>query len=52
MSDTTVHTPKTFSLEIEKIAFEKRVTHLEAISISCEQMRIETVTTATLLTTC
>ena len=50
MSDTTVHTPKTFSLEIEKIAFHKRVTHLEAISIYCEQMGIEPVTTAKLLT--
>ena len=50
MSDTTVHTPKTFSLEIEKIAFQKRVTHLEAISIYCEQMGIEPVTTAKLLT--
>ena len=50
MSDTTVHTPKTFSLEIEKIAIQKRVTHLEAISIYCEQMGIEPVTTAKLLT--
>ena len=30
MSDNTVHTPKTFSLEIEKIAFDKRCTHLDA----------------------
>ena len=50
MSDTTVHTPKTFSLEIVKIAFQKRLTHLEAISIYCEQMGIEPVTTAKLLT--
>ena len=50
MSDATVHTPKTFSLEIEKISFHKRVTHLEAISIYCEQMGIEPVTTAKLLT--
>ena len=50
MSDTTVHTPKTFSLEIEKIAIQKRVTNLEAISIYCEQMGIEPVTTAKLLT--
>ena len=50
MSDTTSHTPKTFSLEIEKIAFKKRCTHLEAISIYCEQMGIEPVTTAKLLT--
>ena len=46
----TIHTPKTFSLEIEKIAFKKRCTHLEAISIYCEQMGIEPVTTAKLLT--
>ena len=26
----TVHTPKTFSLEIEKIAFDKRCTHLRS----------------------
>ena len=50
MIDTTVHTPKTFSLEIEKLAFEKRCTHLEAISIYCEQIGIEPVTTAKLLT--
>ena len=46
----TVHTPKTFSLEIEKIAFDKRCTHLEAISIYCEKIGIEPVTTAKLLT--
>ena len=50
MIDTTVHTPKTFSLEIEKLAFEKRCTHLEAISIHCEKVGIEPVTTAKLLT--
>ena len=50
MSDTTSHTPKTFSLEIERISFHKRVTHLEAISIYCEQLGIEPVTTAKLLT--
>ena len=50
MTDTTSHTPKTFSLEIEKISFHKRVTHLEAISIYCEQLGIEPVTTAKLLT--
>ena len=43
MSDNTVHTPKSFSLEIEKIAFDKRCTHLDAISIYCEQMGIEPV---------
>ena len=46
----TIHTPKTFSLEIEKIAFQKRCTHLEAISIYCEQIGIEPVSTAKLLT--
>ena len=46
----TVHTPKTFSLEIEKIAFNKRCTHLEAVSIYCEKIGIEPVTTAKLLT--
>ena len=46
----TVHTPKTFSLEIEKIAFDKRCTHLEAVSIYCEKIGIEPVTTAKLLT--
>ena len=43
MSDNTVHTPKTFSLEIEKIV-DKRCTHLDIISIYCEQMGIEPVT--------
>ena len=50
MIDTTVHTPKTFSLEIEKLAFEKRCTHLEAISIYCEKVGIEPISTAKLLT--
>ena len=50
MTDTTSHTPKTFSLEIEKTAFHKRGTHLEAISIYCEQLGIEPVSTAKLLT--
>ena len=50
MIDTPVHTPKTFSLEIEKIAFNKRCTHLEAISIYCEQVGIEPISTAKLLT--
>ena len=51
MSDkNTVHTPKTFYLEIEKIAFGKRCTHLEAISIYCEQIGIEPVSVAKLLT--
>ena len=46
----TVHTPKTFSLEIEKIAFNKRCTHLDAISIYCEKIGIEPVSVAKLLT--
>ena len=46
----TVHTPKTFSLEIEKIAFDKRCTHLDAISIYCEKMGIEPVSVAKLIT--
>ena len=50
MSDSTVHTPKTFSLEIEKIAFDKRCTHLDAISIYCELMGIDPVTVAKLIT--
>ena len=46
----TVHTPKTFSLEIEKVAFDKRCTHLEAITIYCEKIGIEPVSVAKLLT--
>ena len=46
----TVHTPKTFSLEIEKIAFDKRCTHLDAISIYCEKIGVEPVLVAKLLT--
>ena len=46
----TVHTPKTFSLEIEKVAFDKRCTHLEAITIYCETIGIEPVSVAKLLT--
>ena len=50
MTENTVHTPKTFSLEIEKIAFDKRCTHLDAISIYCEKMGIEPVSVAKLIT--
>ena len=50
MTENTVHTPKTFSLEIEKIAFDKRCTHLEAISIYCEKIGIEPVSVSKLLT--
>ena len=46
----TVHTPKTFSLEIEKFAFDKRCTHLEAITIYWEKIGIEPVSVAKLLT--
>ena len=44
MSDNTVHTPKTFSLEIEKDYLIKDVHILITISIYCEQMGIEPVT--------
>ena len=50
MTDNTVHTPKSFSLEIEKIAFNKNCTHLDAISIYCEKMGIEPVSVAKLIT--
>tara|TARA_B100001564_G_scaffold309661_1_gene280851 strand:- start:90 stop:323 length:234 start_codon:yes stop_codon:yes gene_type:complete len=42
--------PQKFFARNRKIAFHKRVTHLEAISIYCEQMGIEPVSTAKLLT--
>ena len=40
----------TEALNREKIAFDKRCTHLEAVSIYCEKIGIEPVTTAKLLT--
>ena len=49
MSDNTVHTPKHL-LEIEKIIFDKRCTHLDTISIYCEQINIEPVTATKLIT--
>ena len=50
MTDNTVHTPKSFSLEIEKIAFNKNCTHLDAISIYCEKMGIVPISVAKLIT--
>ena len=37
-------------LEIEKIAFNKNCTHLDAISIYCEKMGIEPISVAKLIT--
>ena len=41
--ETLVQTPKTFSLEIEKIAYDKRCTHLEAVSISVKKINLNQI---------
>jgi hypothetical protein len=43
-------TPKNFSLEIEKIAVEKKITHMEAVVDYCEKNDVEIETVAKLIT--
>ena len=37
----SLNTPKTFTLEIEKIAKEKQITHMDAVLCYCEKEGIE-----------
>ena len=41
MSDQVTLTPKRFSLEVEKVSFEKNITHMDAVIICCEQCGID-----------
>ena len=41
MADQVTLTPKKFSLEVEKVAFDKRITHMDAVILCCEQFGID-----------
>ena len=43
-------TPKIFSLEIEKIASEKRLTHLDAVLYYCDKNEVEDESVSKLIT--
>ena len=43
-------TPKTFSLQIEQMAVEKGINHLDAVTHYCETNEIEIATVAKLIT--
>lgn len=50
MSDQVTLTPKKFSLEVEKVAFEKNITHMDAVIMCCEQFGLDPEYAAKLLT--
>jgi len=43
-------TPKIFSLEIEKLASEKRLTHLDAVLYYCDKNQVEVESVSKLIT--
>lgn len=43
-------TPKIFSLEIEKLASEKELTHMEAVLYYCDKNQLEVETVSKLIT--
>ena len=43
-------TPKIFSLEIEKLASEKRLTHLDAVLYYCDKYQVEVESVSKLIT--
>ena len=45
-----MQTPKTFSLEVEKIAKEKRISHMDAVLDYCYINKIEPDTVSNLIT--
>jgi hypothetical protein len=45
----SLNTPKTFTLEIEKIAKEKQITHMDAVLWYCEKEGIEPDTVGSLV---
>jgi hypothetical protein len=45
----SLSTPKTFTLEIEKIAHEKKITHMDAVLWYCEKEGIEPDTVGSLI---
>ena len=48
--DIIKKTPKIFSLEIEKIASEKRLTHLDAVLYYCDKNEVEVESVSKLIT--
>ena len=47
---TLLQTPKKFSLEIENIAKEKRISHMDAVIDNCQKNNIEPDTIGRLIT--
>ena len=45
-----LQTPKVFSLEIEKIAKEKDITHMDAVLLYCKDNKIEPEKVSSLIT--
>ena len=48
--DIFKQTPKIFSLEIEKLASEKRLTHLDAVLYYCDKNQVEVESVSKLIT--
>ena len=48
--ETLIQTPKKFSLEIENIAKEKRISHMDAVIDYCQKKNIEPDTVGRLIT--
>ena len=48
--ETLLQTPKKFSLEIENIAKEKRISHMDAVLDYCQKNEIEPDTVGRLIT--
>ena len=48
--ETLLQTPKKFSLEIENIAKEKRISHMDAVIDYCQKNNIEPDTVGRLIT--
>ena len=50
MTEEVALTPKKFSLQVEKVAFEKNITHMESVIICCETYGIDPEYAAKLIT--
>ena len=48
--EQNVQTSKTFSLEVEKIAKEKQITHMEAVLEHCREQQLEPDSVTRLIT--
>ena len=47
-----MQTPKTFSLEVEKVALDKNINHLDAVLVYCEKCGLEADSVGRLITKC